>query len=82
MQPLSTLRDRNLSTDPLATSRYGVEVAITRAAKEGGWRCVDVPLEGVSQVTKEEKRGFWRGLMLRFKMYRDILGTLLTRSHD
>lgn len=76
------LRERLLAVPGLASSRYGVEVAITRAAKEGDWRCVDVPLAGVSQVTKEEKRGFFKGLMLRLKMYRDILGTLLTRSTD
>lgn len=75
-------REKLLAVPGLATSRYGVEVAITRAAKEGGWRCVDVPLEGVSQVTKEEKRGFWRGVVLRVKMYRDILGTLMTRSRN
>lgn len=73
-------RELLLSVPGLATSRYGVEVAITRAAKEAGWRCVDVPLENVSQVTKEEKRGFLRGLALRVKMYRDILATLLRRS--
>ena len=75
-------RERLLAVPGLATSRYGVEVAITRAAKEGNWRCVDVALEGVSQVTKEEKRGFMRGAMLRLKMYRDIVRTMLTRASD
>lgn len=70
-------REALLSVPHLADSRYGVEVAITRQAKEQGWRSVDVPLDGVSQVMKEEKRGWRRGLAVRLRMYVEILRTLV-----
>lgn len=71
-----------LAVPGLATSRYGVEVAITLHASNEGWRCVNVPLPGVSQIMKEEKRGFWRGVSVRVKMYGDILSTLLRRGRS
>lgn len=67
-----------LAVPELGDSRYGVEVAITRHAIASGWRFLDVPLLGVSQVMKEEKRGLWAGLMVRAKMYLEILRTLLS----
>ncbi len=70
-------RELLLEVPDLAGSRYGVEVAITMHAAAEGWRCVNVPLEGVSQVMKEEKLGFWRGLRVRLAMYGDIVATLL-----
>jgi glycosyltransferase involved in cell wall biosynthesis len=63
----------------LAQTRYGIEVAITDTARREGWRCRDVPLEGVSQVMKEEKRGVLAGAVVRLRMYGDILATLLRR---
>lgn len=69
-----------LEVPELAESRYGVEIAITLHASNSGWRSVNVPLAGVSQVMKEEKRGFWRGVGVRLGMYRDILGTLLQKG--
>lgn len=72
------LKRRDLLAVPgLGSSRYGVEVAITRHAIRDNWRFVDVPLPGVSQVMKEEKRGFWRGIAVRARMYGNILGALL-----
>lgn len=68
-----------LSVPGLAESRYGVEIAITRHAEERGWRCLDVPLEGVSQVMKEEKRGLLRGLATRLRMYAEILAAIVRR---
>lgn len=61
----------------LGASRYGVEVALTAHARAAGWTCEDVPLPGVSQVMKEEKRGLWRGLAVRVRMYREIAAALL-----
>jgi len=61
----------------LARSRYGIEVAITEHAREAGWRIADVPLEGVSQVMKEEKQGVLAGLFARLRMYGDIVRTLV-----
>lgn len=66
-----------LAVPKLDRTRYGLEVAITEAARRQGWRCLDVPLTGVSQVMKEEKRGLAAGLFTRLRMYLDILVTLL-----
>lgn len=66
-----------LAVPKLDRTRYGLEVAITEAARRQGWRCADVPLTGVSQVMKEEKRGLVPGLFTRLRMYLDILVTLL-----
>lgn len=72
-------REKLLSVPGLAESRYGVEVAITREAKEKGWRSCDVELDGVTQVLKEEKHGWWSGILARLKMYREVVSTLLRR---
>jgi glycosyltransferase involved in cell wall biosynthesis len=74
-------RDMLLRVPNLAQTRYGIEVAITNAARRQGWRCRDVPLEGVSQVMKEEKRGLLAGLGIRLRMYRDIIATILRGNH-
>lgn len=66
-------RDLLLTVPGLAASRYGVEIAITDHARRAGWRTRDVPLPGVSQVMKEEKRGWWRGQRIRWRMYGEIL---------
>lgn len=67
------LREGLLEVEDLDDSRYGVEVAITEHARHAGWRTLDVPLRGVSQVMKEEKRGAWRGAGVRLRMYAEIL---------
>lgn len=66
----------------LAASRYGIEVVITEEAKAAGWRVRDIPMEGVTQLTKEEKRGFLKGMALRLKMYGDIFRSLRGRHGD
>ena len=70
-------RVRLLEIPGLATSRYGIEVAITEHATDAQWSTVDVELCGVSQVTKEEKRGIVRGTLKRLRMYAEILRQLL-----
>lgn len=67
------LRERLLEVERLGDSRYGVEIAISEHARRSGWRTVDVPLPGVSQVMKEEKLGAWRGVTRRLRMYGEIL---------
>lgn len=52
---------------------FGVEIALTKAALKEGWKQVKVPLEGVSHVRKEEKRGVSKGLWDRIRMYGDII---------
>ena len=57
----------------LERARYDVELLLTRVAKEKGWRVKYLPLYGLSQVMKEEKRGFLAGLLHRLRMYREVL---------
>lgn len=71
------LREKLLAVRGLAGSRYGIEIVITEQAKREAWRTRDVPLRGVSQIMKEEKRGLWPGLQVRLAMYRDILRAYL-----
>jgi glycosyltransferase involved in cell wall biosynthesis len=61
-----------LALPGLSESRFGVEILLTDAARRHGWTWIDVPLDGVGQVMKEEKRGWWAGLRARAAMYRDI----------
>jgi len=69
------LRAKLLEVAGLATSRYGIEIAITEHAKRCGWRTLDVRLPGVSQVMKEEKRGLVPGVTVRLRMYFEIFKT-------
>jgi hypothetical protein len=55
----------------------GIELAITKHAKNAGWKAKDVILAGVSQITKEEKRGLARGFLIRLGMYSDVFFTWL-----
>lgn len=66
------LRGKLAAVADLQSSRYGVEIAITKQAQRAKWRTRDIWLAGVSQVMKEEKRGFLRGFFIRLKMYGDI----------
>lgn len=61
-----------LALPGLSESRFGVEILLTDAARRHDWPRIDVPLDGVGQVMKEEKRGWWTGLRARAAMYRDI----------
>lgn len=57
----------------LANARYGVELAITQQAKKLGLKTVEVILEEITQVMKEEKLGYTKGLLARARMYKDML---------
>jgi glycosyltransferase involved in cell wall biosynthesis len=50
------------------------EPAITDALKRGSVRWDYVELPGLAQVMKEEKRGFWKGVGYRSRMYVDLMG--------
>lgn len=73
------LREGLLAVPGLDDSRYGVEVAIGDHAKAQGWHTLEVPLPGVSQVVKEEKRGVVRGVLIRLRMYAEIAWAYLRR---
>lgn len=57
----------------LANARYGVELAITQQAKKLGLKTVEVMMEDITQVMKEEKLGYTKGLLARARMYKDML---------
>lgn len=57
----------------LAEARYDVELKLTRHAQNHGWRVRYLPLVGVGQRLKEEKRGLLAGLAHRLRMYAQIL---------
>lgn len=66
-------RDLLLGLEGAAHLRYAIEVAITDALKKTGIKIKYVTLHGVSQVTKEEKQGLWKGAQARVRMFRQIL---------
>lgn len=51
---------------------YGIETAITQIARQQGWRCQHVSLEGVSHPSQEIRYGLRSGLKKRFSMYHEI----------
>ncbi len=53
-------------------SGFGIEVALTRYAKEHQLRIMEIPLENVSQTMKEEKLGLAKGMKARLKRKQDI----------
>ncbi len=59
--------------DEMEVVRFGIEVALTRKAQKAGMRVRQVVLDQLTHVTKEEKRGFWKGLRDRLKMYWEIV---------
>lgn len=68
-------RDAFLSLDAARASRQGIELLLTRAAREQGWRVINVPWQGVTHAMKEEKLGLVRGHLARWKMYGEIVRT-------
>ncbi len=61
----------------LDLSRFGIEVALHKYVDENNIRTVEIPLPDLSHVMKEEKLGFWKGLMARTKMYWEIFKYVL-----
>ena len=55
-----------------AAAGYGFETALTMAARQYEWRCARVFLTGVWHLPGESRRGFWKGLKNRARMYRQI----------
>jgi polyisoprenyl-phosphate glycosyltransferase len=62
-----------LDIPDIATSGFGVEVVVTRAAIRRHLRVRYVPWSNVTHVLKESKRGIARGLATRVVMYAQIL---------
>lgn len=58
---------------PGFTATRWPEPAIAQHLQQSAARWAYIALEGASQVMKEQKRGFWRGLGYRLRMYWDLL---------
>ncbi len=52
---------------------FGIERALTELWETGKISVAKVILQGVTPRTKEEKRGYWKGVKQRAEMYMDIL---------
>jgi polyisoprenyl-phosphate glycosyltransferase len=61
------------SISDLDLTRFGIEVALHQYAEEQGLENVVVQLPDLSHVMKEEKLGFWKGLLSRAQMYWEIV---------
>jgi len=68
-------RDFFLNAPLIDGSRSGVEIALTIHARASKLAIEFVTIEGVTHIMKEEKLGFWRGTLARYRMYADILIT-------
>lgn len=66
----------------LELTRYGVDITISRYAKQKGHRVQKVMLNGITQVMKEEKRGFFKGFAARLKMYWEIITAFRFKSSN
>lgn len=61
----------------LAWSRFGVEVLLSRYARDRGVP-VDTPLlKGITHVPKEEKFGLIRGFRARLNMYKEVVAAYM-----
>ncbi|MGB9886356.1 MAG: glycosyltransferase family 2 protein [Moorellales bacterium] len=57
---------------PSMSSGFGLEKALNRYARQAGVPVVWVPMPGVTHLMKEEKRGLWKGIQSRLRMYLDL----------
>jgi len=55
-----------------AAAGYGLETALTVAAHQQQWRCLNVTLNGVSHTPSEFRRGIWHGARIKSKMFFQI----------
>jgi len=62
----------------LKDAGYGLEIALNSYVKKHG-RYEFVNLPGLTHIMKEEKMGFFKGLLSRLKMYWEIVKTLLKK---
>lgn len=56
-----------------AAAGYGLETALTVAARMNGWIVRKVPWQGAWHMPSESRRGFWRGAGMKGKMYLQII---------
>jgi hypothetical protein len=66
-------RELILAVPDFSASRFGVETIINDYVRKSNAKVLEVTLDGVAQVMKEEKHGFAKGAGARARMYRDII---------
>ena len=76
------LRSTFLAVPNLTDARFGVEMALTRHARDHGLREVEVIFDGVTHTMKEQKRGLLRGARDRLGMYGQIVAYLSGAALD
>jgi Glycosyl transferase family 2 len=74
-------RELFLGIPGIASSRSGVETAITRHVKVRGLRVQNVVMQGVTHPMKEEKLGTLPGFKARMRMYWEIGKSLTDGRH-
>jgi len=62
--------------EDLDITRYGIEVSLTVHVNRKSYRTLEVYLEDITHLTKEEKLGIISGFSSRLKMYMDIIKVL------
>ena len=66
-------REAFAALSDLELTRYGFDLSLSRFARETGLRVVQVYLNNITQIMKEEKMGFLPGLAARIKMYWEVV---------
>ncbi|MHB0998953.1 MAG: glycosyltransferase family 2 protein [Armatimonadota bacterium] len=74
------LREDFISIPDLENTRYGIEIALSRFARQNGIVTQMVTLAGVTHPMKEEKLGFLKGTLSRSVMYWEIVKLLIQTS--
>lgn len=65
----------------IENTRYGVEVAINRQLEDKGVEVLEIELESLTQITKEQKLGYWKGFGARARMYYDVAKILIGKDN-
>jgi polyisoprenyl-phosphate glycosyltransferase len=61
-----------MRVDNLETTRFGIEMALTKYIEKRGLRQREVQLEAITHIMKEEKLGLIKGFSARMKMYWEV----------
>lgn len=66
------LRELFVEIPGIERTRSGVEIALTLHFQRNRYPVAMVPISGITHTMKEEKLGWWRGTLARWKMYAEI----------
>jgi len=60
---------------------FGIETAFTKLINHGMVKMEQVRMDGVTQLMKEEKYGFFDGAKLRARMFYDVVRTRFSKPY-